>query len=284
MELPSNFLGRLINYKVRDNQQGVVKAIQKEASGEFQSHTAKKYPGKKHIPSSTRAIEVYKKLRAFKISLLSPTRVKPHIPKPGKPADYRAVVSGDQHKKYHEGRTCLHGVPHIQQGSANGCLDACQEMALQYYGCKTPDQTPGHRSKSGIFVMADTGRKLTQGLDNEKFRNTMADHQLELKTVDAFEPGAVQESIKQGPMLANIGFANGLSQHSVLVVGMVGDKVVINDPWHGGHQVKSLQWLQKNLVKDAGALSLIARSEASALPVTEVPHHVTGKAGKLLGR
>ncbi len=289
MKLPTGSIGQLLNYRVRDNQAGLTRAINtvkpSAPDGHYKARKTSAIKGRKFLPSGRQRLNIFKHLKAFKIRAQPANQVqkKLHQARSTDTTTLSGIVRGSNHQTYKRENVLLHGIPHIQQGTPNGCLDACQEMLLQHFNCKNEDSVPGTRHKStGVLVMADTKRKLLTGLDNETFRRSMADNKLELQAVNAHDADSIQNKLEQGPLLANIRFARGLSQHSVIVVGRVGNKVVINDPWHGGHQLKSIQWLQKNLVKSPDALSLVVKPENQSLKNEALPDNISSKARKLL--
>ena len=94
----------------------------------------KTHPGRKILPSGLSLIKTIKSLKAFSTKPVTPNPVTQQPP--AKPdTSLLAIAKGTAHGSYQKGDTLLHGVPHIQQGSPNGCLDACNAMLLRHFDC-----------------------------------------------------------------------------------------------------------------------------------------------------
>ena len=169
----------------------------------------------------------------------------------------------------------------FQQSTPNGCLDACHAMLMQHFECKGAENIKG-AYHNGVFVQEDTGRSLFTGMDSETFSQSLFENGLEQKALSQYDTTSIRNQLNKGPLLASIKFASGLSDHAILVVGITGDNIVINDPWHGGHQVKSLSWLKKNLNKSSTALCQITRMDNQPAEAPAPPPHATGKLSKWL--
>ncbi|AMO54562.1 hypothetical protein GZ77_23685 [Endozoicomonas montiporae] len=280
MKLPTGILGQALNYKVRDNSNQLIKKLQPQKTDNPEvNHKGRKVssvPDRKYLPSPKALLKSLKALSAYSLKKSS---AQPLLRQNSSPL--ANIAKGIRHETYRTENNVLHGVPHIQQGSPNGCLDACHGMLLQYFDCKDAHQIQGSHH-NGVFVQSDTHRSMLKGVDSEDFSHSLHENGLEQTALSQPDTASLKKHIEKGPLLATIKFAKGLTTHSILVVGKVGNNVILNDPWHGGHQVKSMAWLEKNLTKDPNALCLISRADNDSANIPEAPPATTGKLSKLL--
>ncbi len=149
-------------------------------------------------------------------------------------------------------------VPHSQQISPNGCVDACLDMLGCHFRCDSLRAPVTFRS-DGLRRMPETERPLLEGLGKIEFHEKLNEARLELKSIK-HDKLAIKNALRGGPILATIIFAFGFYEHLVLIVGYHGDQVIINDPWHGGHIKRSMNSLLRSLShKEDAPLALVTR-------------------------
>ncbi|MGB1271561.1 MAG: papain-like cysteine protease family protein, partial [Endozoicomonas sp.] len=146
-------------------------------------------------------------------------------------------------------------IPHSQQTSPNGCVDACLDMIGCYYDCDDLQAKVKIRS-DGLRRMPETKRPVMRGMRDNEFETRLKKAGLLSHPIKE-DKSAIKKALKAGPIMASVKFAYGFFTHSVMIVGYHGDKVIINDPWHGGHLTKSMDWLLKNLNDMKGAPLLV---------------------------
>lgn len=151
----------------------------------------------------------------------------------------------------------LLSVPHSQQTSPNGCLDACLDMIGNYFNCATLKANVDIRS-DGLRRMPDTKRPLLQGMNANELSKKLHSEGLQYIKI-GIDANSIKTALRCGPILARIRFAFGFGSHAALVIGYYGDDVIINDPWHGGHITKSMQQLIDGLACQPSSLLLIQK-------------------------
>ena len=151
-------------------------------------------------------------------------------------------------------RTHIHEVEFIQQGHVNLCGDACLEM-LRLYNGEEPHREVEVNSKS-LKSLSSNPRRAFQGLSREqltkeiessnfqlselKFRTNVSDDKFTSDLADCIEQGPVLIAYRGNPFWG----------HYALIIGIIGDDLVIHNPWSGANEVKPVSWLQSLAASD----------------------------------
>lgn len=99
-----------------------------------------------------------------------------------------------------------------------------------------PRSKPRPRDARGIMP----GAELARLAKNEGFKAVPYPDK-------GWTPDALEQAVRDyGPLWAGGIFGNG-SGHVVVVIGMIGDQVIINDPWEPERKNESFNWFKSNL-------------------------------------
>lgn len=163
-------------------------------------------------------------------------------------------------QKRFKGRTVeaashIHAVNYIHQGHVNLCGDACVEMLRRFYGDNPLRATTTNSKK--VESLSTNPRRIFKGLSiNEIYEETIhSNFKLsELKfPVSSVPKEALLESltelISEAPILLSYR-ENNFYSHYVLLIGIIGDKLVIHDPWSGGSEIEPLKWLHSLILEN----------------------------------
>ncbi|WP_257275915.1 C39 family peptidase [Endozoicomonas sp. SESOKO4] len=157
-----------------------------------------------------------------------------------------------EQKKF-KGRTVeaashIHAVNYIHQGHFNLCGDACVEMLRRFYGDNPLRATTTNSKK--VESLSTNPRGIFKGLSLKKVYEE-ADHSSfklsELQFPDSSVPKeelvkSLTELISEAPILLSYR-ENNFYGHYALLIGIIGDKLVVHDPWSGGSEIESVEWL-----------------------------------------
>ena len=164
----------------------------------------------------------------------------------------------------------MHDVPYLHQGHVNLCGDACVEMIRRYYGQKS--DRPSSVNSAGVEYLVENPRGPFKGLSKEEIQEEIADLDFELQAQDKFHKTYIilkrdlSKLIQQGPLLFSYA-ETGLYGHYVVIAGVVGDELIVHDPWSGGSEIRPIRWLNDLIVSgDAHCIfSIKPKVKTSAL-------------------
>ena len=235
MKIPE-LLGFIVNYHASDNLDDLNRSVNhKPESGfvRFWNRVVQWIPfiGKKLMIGLVECQCNNKSLAQFDIKVMGDA--KPHLMQVGE--------TTEQVNDFH-----LLPIPHTQQTSPGGCGDACLDMLGCHFDCDHLKSCKIEIRSDGIRRMPDTGRSVGKSIDPDVFDDQIKS--ADLRKVSLPETSeAIKDALKSGPIVATVNVLWGLATHKVLIVGYHGDHVIINDPWSGGHQLKSMDRLFNDL-------------------------------------
>ncbi|WP_422138796.1 papain-like cysteine protease family protein [Endozoicomonas sp. ALC020] len=153
----------------------------------------------------------------------------------------------------------IHPVKYIHQGHVNLCGDACVEMLRRFYGDDPLFVTSINPEK--VESLSTNPRRIFKGFPLEEFYEESIRSNFKLSELQfpdsSYTKEALVESltelIAETPILLRYQ-ENCFYGHYALLIGIMGDKLVIHDPWSGGSQIETVEWLQ----------SLISENELEA--------------------
>lgn len=140
-------------------------------------------------------------------------------------------------------------VPYIHQGHINTCFDACINMVLVYFG-KDPicELTPPNREN--ISAIKDNPRGIFEGMSAKELKkfdqNGLKFFPIEfIGERHAFEDEEILNNFRQLLTSTPLIFTHQstvFTRHVVVIKGVIGNKLIVHDPWTGGNEIRSLNW------------------------------------------
>ncbi|MCL1080047.1 hypothetical protein D5R81_18430 [Parashewanella spongiae] len=142
-----------------------------------------------------------------------------------------------------------YNIPYIHQYLINECGEVSFAMLLSFY---YPDKTiENNAGKRGAFEGSDSSVLMRRyGLKFNKLRTGyFSGVSVEKISTILKEHGPF---VCSGEFVRLLVFSKVRSGHLVIIKGIFGDKVIINDPWHGEDRYKGIDWFGGLLDKDDG--------------------------------
>ncbi|WP_133405234.1 papain-like cysteine protease family protein [Parashewanella tropica] len=142
-----------------------------------------------------------------------------------------------------------YNLPYFHQHLVNECSEMSFTMLIGYY---YPDKVvPNDAKRRGSF----------EGVDPHDLYISLVGNYPNLRS-DFFRKITLEYVSKilkdNGPFVCSGDFARLLAftkiraGHTIVVKGIYGDKVIINDPWHGKDRYKSIDWFSALVDRNGG--------------------------------
>ena len=258
MKLPTGVVGRLVKYQVIDEHESIARLISQvgevKDTNLYGSRKVRKEAINNYLNALSDNNSLLKNLYNYAHNIVFQSDYEPdsRTSIEQKQSKLESICEGSSHKVFRDNGVILHGVPHVQQASPNGCADACIAMLAKYFDSPKAKGMQG-TYHNDVFIHGEVDRPFYLGPESTEMVKAALDHKIALLILKKHDPQSVREQLEKTPLLASLKSTGGLFSHAVVVVGM------INDPWRGGHQLKPEAWLQENL--DTSSKDCLCKAE-----------------------